>query len=160
MPSECRDIPYPAYPLIILRDPDNYPHVRYQFQYGMGFRRGQHRHTGAKALQPRKDVCLDRRGQFSFGPTQNSGSNSQIPSSNPGRQFSRRDFRGASRPPKDNMSPSTGVLGISATLLIEPPGGDMAVHRSPTWAAAGGIAPSGVVSALSMSLQAAVPGPV
>ena len=67
---------------------------------------------------------------------------------------------GVSRPPKDNMSPSTGVLGIPATLLIEPPGADVAVHGSPTRAAAGGIAPSVVVSALSMSLRAAVPGPM
>ena len=64
---------------------------------------------------------------------------------------------GVSRPPKDNMSPSTGVLGIPATLLIEPPGADVAVQGSPTRAAAGGIVPRGVVSALSMSLQAAVP---
>ena len=106
----------------------------------------------------------------SFGPTQNSGSNSplhKIPSSNPGRQFRghavsnvgpcRRDFRGASRPPKDNMSPSTGVLGIPVTLLIEPPGQYTGAQRGQLL---GGIAPSGFVSALSMSLQAAVPGPV
>ena len=39
------------------------------------------------------------------------------------------------------MSPSTGVLGIPATLLIEPPGADVAVHGSPTRAAAGASHP-------------------